>query len=99
MYKMQHQMRYGERICIGFAEEYRKFCSGKESKIFRIVPGYGRKPDLYSMCNTTGGIFSCDANGVLPHTPKLEGTKGWGKKEIEWVMEQYCAGWYKHFRS
>ena len=98
---MQHELRNGREVCIGFEKEYQKYASGEESKIFRIVPGYGRKPDLYSMCNTTGGIFSCDANGVLPHfpIPDIEGTKGWGEKEIEWAMEQYCAGWNKHFRS
>ena len=97
---MQVVERDGEEICIGFEEEYRKYVSGEESKIFREVPGYRGKPTLYSMYYSTGGIFSCDANGVLPPFPKLgEPKERWMEEEREHARREYNIAWNKHFRS
>ena len=67
---MEHEVRNGERICIGFEEEYRKYVSGEESKIFREIRHNGRRT-LYSVYDTTGGMFSCTQDGVLPTPPQF----------------------------
>ena len=67
---MEHEVQNGERICIGFEEEYRKYVSGEESKIFREIQHNGRQT-LYSVFDTTGGMFSCTKDGVLPTPPQF----------------------------
>ena len=63
---MEHTIRDGKRVCIGFDKEYSKYVCGEKSKIFREILGYRGEPTLYSVLDTTGGMFSCTSNGVLP---------------------------------
>ena len=63
---MQHEVRDGKNVCIGFEGEYQKYISGKESKILREAKNCGGRETLYTMRDTTGGVFSCNANGILP---------------------------------
>ena len=59
-------MQDGREICIGFEEEYQKFCVGEKSEILREAKNCGGGETLYTVRDTTGGVFSCNANGVLP---------------------------------
>ena len=68
---MQHEVRDGKRICIGFEEEYQRYISGRESKIFRDIQREGRGRTLYSVLDKTGGMFSCTQDGVLPTRPQF----------------------------
>ena len=63
---MQYELRDGREVCIGFEEECRKFCLGEKSEILREAKNCGGEETLYTLRNTTGGVFSCNANGVLP---------------------------------
>ena len=63
---MQHELRNGREVCIGFEEEYRKFRLGEKSEILREAKSCGGVETLYTLRNTTGGVFSCNANGILP---------------------------------
>ena len=66
---MQVEYRNGERVCIGFEEEYTKFRDGKESEIL-LERNSGKTMEtletLYTLRDTTGGVVSCNASGILP---------------------------------
>ena len=68
---MQHEVRDGKEVCIGFEEEYRKFCLGEKSKILREAKDCGGGETLYTMRNTSGGVFSCNVFGILPTPPQF----------------------------
>ena len=63
---MEQTRRNGKTICVDFEEEYQKYCKEEESKIFREIPGGREDPTLYSVLDTTGGMFSCTALGEVP---------------------------------
>ena len=63
---MQYELRDGRQVCIGFEKEYRKFCLGEKSEILREAKGCKKIETLYTMRDTTGGVFSCNASGILP---------------------------------
>ena len=63
---MQVEYRNGERVCIGFEEEYTKFRDGKDSKILLERKSGKTMETLYTLRDTTGGVVSCNASGILP---------------------------------
>ena len=63
---MEHTIQNGKEVCIVFEEEYRKFCLGEKSEILREAKDCGGGETLYTMRNTSGGVFSCNVFGILP---------------------------------
>ena len=69
--EMQHEVQDGKNVCIGFEGEYQKYISGEESKILREAKNCGGRETLYTMRDTTGGVFSCNVFGILPTPPQF----------------------------